>query len=79
VIPEAAVEAAARAVYELTPVELFGRENPITWEQLSASPLGQRRKDNELTTARLALEAAAPHMTCSGRHLIPAPKDESGW
>lgn len=61
-IPDEAVEAAAWAAYELKPVELFGREHPITWEQLSDSPLGQRCKDNELAKARAALEAAAPHM-----------------
>jgi hypothetical protein len=27
---------------------------------------------------RAALEAAAPHM-CSGRHLVDAPTDDSGW
>lgn len=61
-IPVGAVEAAAKAAYELKPVELFGRELPIAWAQLSESPLGQRRKDNELTKARAGLEAAAPYL-----------------
>lgn len=61
-IPEAAVEAAAKAAYEVMPVELFGEDRPVTWEQLSDSILGRVRKDHELSRARAALEAAAPHM-----------------
>lgn len=61
-IPAEAVEAAARAAYEVMPVELFGEDNPVTWDQLSVSILGQARKDHELRRAKQALEAAAPHI-----------------
>ena len=59
-IPEDAVEAAAKAAYEAMPVELFGRDHPVTWEQLSESVLGRVHKVAELAKARAALEAAAP-------------------
>jgi len=66
-IPGAAVEAAAKAAYEVMPVELFGRDHPVTWEKLSESVLGRVRKDAELAMARAALEAAAPHMLSHDR------------
>jgi len=62
VIPPEAVEAAAKAAYEVMPVELLGRGSPVTWEQLGDSVLGQHHKDQELAKARAALEAAAPHI-----------------
>jgi hypothetical protein len=62
VIPEAAVDAAAKAAYEVMPVELFGRDHPVTWEQLSESALGRVRKEAELAKARAALDAGAPHI-----------------
>lgn len=62
VISDEAVEAAAKAAYEVMPVELFGEDAPVTWEQLSGSLLGQARKDQELRKAKQALAAAAPHM-----------------
>lgn len=59
-MPAEVVEAAAKAAYEVMPVELFGRDHPVTWEQLSESVLGRARKDDERAKARAALEAARP-------------------
>lgn len=59
-ISDEAVEAAAKAAYEVMPVELFGEDGPVLWEHLSDSILGNSRKHHELDRARAALEAAAP-------------------
>ena len=61
-IPAEAVEAAAKAAYEVMPVELFGEDGPVLWEHLGGSILGDSRKHHELDRARAALEAAVPHM-----------------
>ena len=61
-IPDEAVEAAAKAAYEVQPVELFGEEGPVTWEQLGESILGRARKHHEFERAKQALEALAPNL-----------------
>jgi len=63
VIPEAAVEAAARAYYEasLSPMEDDGEGpiyTPMSWERMD----GAYRNATYVFPMRLALEAAAPHM-----------------
>ncbi|MDF9748685.1 hypothetical protein [Arthrobacter sp. ES3-54] len=65
VIPEAAVEAAAKAAYGVKPVELFGDDEPVPWEHLGDSVLGQAHKVHELKRAKQALEAAAPYLIAS--------------
>jgi len=63
VIPDAAVEAAARAYYEasLSPMEDDGEGpiyTPMSWERMD----GAYRNATYVFPMRLALEAAAPHM-----------------
>jgi len=63
VIPEAAVEAAAKAYYEasLSPMEDDGEGpiyTPMSWERMD----GAYRNATYVFPMRLALEAAAPHM-----------------
>lgn len=63
-IPEAAVEAAAWAM-----AEVEGGPDPLN-----------KPNDIDFILARTALEASAPYIhPCPGPHLIPAPKDDSGW
>jgi hypothetical protein len=62
VISDAAVAAAARAVYALRPATYYLDDSVVMWDQLGDSGSGQRRKDRQLAEARAALEAAAPHM-----------------
>ena len=62
-IPEAAVEAAARGIWEARPMERVYEEGSP--EYGSAKPwadIKQYQRDRCMTLARFALEAAAPHM-----------------
>jgi hypothetical protein len=61
-IPDAAIEAAAKASYEIHPATYYLDDSVVTWDALSDSGSGERRKERELIQARAALEAAVPHM-----------------
>lgn len=61
-IPAEAVEAAARAAYELRPAVFYLDDSVVSWDVLDESGAGRLRKDRQLVEARAVLEAAAPHM-----------------